>query len=192
MLEASTEFIMEAQLDAVITKHKTLEKNVMGVIGPENPIFKATLMGVTPAEAAQHFPSSATTTSLLRHLVNSKDANKLDLRERLLFSCDSAAEIQPNDMIPDDLSDRLFGDIVEENPDIETIQCLEDVTNKDELDDICEEADDEDDVVDFLPADGSNAFGHFLNGMCLFFSRICLCCNITFDAFILPYNLHGV
>lgn len=163
-LEASTEFVMEAQLDAICTgQQQAIEKNVVGVIGPENPIFKAALMGVTPAEAAQHFPSPTTSSSLLRNLVQpeKQKAPISDLRERLLFSVDLNMELPLTEAIPDDLSDRLFGDVegFHDDDEIEEDIQHEDEEGKDDMDDILDEVDEEDDE-DLLDA-GSSTFDGF-------------------------------
>lgn len=100
ILEASTEDIYEHHLERILAG--SLEPGVVGVIGPENPVIRAALDGSSPLTAVEMMGQS----SLLRNVIG----NELSFKEKLKFSSDPSMNIEEDQIIRDDLSERLFGE----------------------------------------------------------------------------------
>lgn len=92
-----------------------LETNVVGIIGPENPILRAALDGTSAIVAMESGKCDTLGQTLLRntfvggHYPGSLEPT-MTLEEKLQFSFDPTMNATSDEIIQDDLSDRLFGD----------------------------------------------------------------------------------
>lgn len=114
VLEVLTEDVCEHHLESIHLG--TLDPNVAGIIGPENPILMAALDGTSPIVAVQSGKCDEFGKALLRHLIPKGENGEREqdfattLEEKLRFSSDPTMKVMEDEIIPDDLSDRLFGD----------------------------------------------------------------------------------
>lgn len=125
-LEGSTEYVMEEHLEAM--RRGELERTVTAVIGPENPILYAAAHQVPPSAAVAPFDASnQTAADLLRRYSELQASAFVSLEDRLRFSVNPDIRVSDTGGIPDDLSEKLFGELGDGDQLQEDLQLEDDV-----------------------------------------------------------------
>lgn len=148
-IEAATEEIMECHLLAVTDNCRNQlilgnEEGLVGIIGPQNPIFIAANEGKPPS--AVEGPMDRDDMKLMRNICANAHNLKMSLPDLLKYSFDpNAPLINPDQPIPDNLEDILFGELPQTTgPDGTTYEAgsIEDIFSLDELGQLNGESDD--------------------------------------------------